>query len=100
VFVVLLAAAGAAAWLRGRYSKAAVVKKYRTVVAQTLETTCGPRASYCATDVTQALLASRASTQFATYAYAMFCDAKEFAAAPGCAELDYSELQRELERLG
>jgi len=97
LFVILLAAAGAAAWLRGRYSKTAVVKKYRAVVAHTLETSCGPRDSYSAADVTRALGESRVSTQFAHCAYAMFCDAEEFAKAPGCAEVDYLKLRRELE---
>jgi len=97
LFVVLLAAAGAVAWLRGRNSKAAVVKKYRTLVAHTLETSSGRRDSYSAPDVTRALRETRVATQFAHCAYAMFCDAEEFAKAPGCAQLDYLELRRELE---
>jgi hypothetical protein len=86
-------------WWRGRYSKPGVVKKYRTLVARTLALRCGQGPFYRATDVTRALLASRVSTQFSSYAYAMFCDAQEFAKAPDCSHLNYGELRQDLERL-
>jgi hypothetical protein len=86
-------------WWRGRYSKGGVVKKYRLHVGRTLALRCGQAPSYRATDVTRALLAAHVSTQFSSYAYAMFCDAQEFAKAPECAQLDYFEVRRELERL-
>lgn len=99
LFVIVFTLANIA-WWRGRYSKAGVVKKYRTLLARTLAIRCGQGPLYRATDVTRALLASHVSSQFASYAYAMFCDAQEFAKAPDCSQLDYLDVRRELERLG
>jgi hypothetical protein len=98
LFVVIFTIANIV-WWRGRHSKAGVIKKYRTFVARTLAVRCGQGPLYRATDVTRALLSARVSTQFASYAYAMFCDAQEFARAPDCGHLDYLEIRRELERL-
>lgn len=99
MFVVLFAVAGAV-WLRGRYSKAGTIKKYRARVSHTLELRCGAHDAYRSTDVAHALDESRVPSHFAPYAYAMFCAAEEFRKAPGCAELDYSEIRGELTRLG
>lgn len=100
ILFIVLFGIGNFVWWRGQYSKAGVVKKYRTLVARTLAFACGEGPHYRATDVTRALLVSHVSTRFASHAYAMFCDANEFSKAPNCSKLDYAEIRRELDQLG
>ena len=87
-------------WWRGRYTKTGVVRKYGTLLARTLEIRSGAGPFYRSTDVTRALLASHLSIAFSSYAYAMFCDAAEFAKSPYCAQLNYDTLRREIVDLG
>ena len=87
-------------WWRGRYTKAGVVRKYGTLLARTLEIRSGYGPFYRATDVTRGLLASHLSIAFSSYAFAMFCDAAEFAKAPFCSQLNYDSLRREIVDLG
>jgi hypothetical protein len=83
-------------WWRGRYTRTGVVRKYGTWLARTLEIRSGAGPFYRSTDVTRALFASHLSIAFSSYAYAMFCDAAEFAKSPYCAQLNYDTLRREI----
>jgi hypothetical protein len=81
---------------RGIRSKPVVIRKYQTLLRRTLELDFGAGPTYRATDVTRALLKSHVPTKFSRYAYAMYCNRAEFAKAPGCSDLSYHEIRKEI----
>ena len=97
--LTVLLTAGNFAWWRARYSKRGVLKTYMTLLARTLVVRFGQAPCYRSTEVTRAFLVSHVTTRFAPYAYALFCDAAEFSRSPGCAQLNYLELRKEIELL-